>query len=74
MPKLVKGENLTASQIHQVKRAFVHRHTVEHPFRMRADKPVQTDREYINEHAFYIKADGTLAHIPKRCEPVYMAD
>lgn len=74
-PKLVKGENLTAAQIKQVKSAFVYRYTVENkPAYPMANAATQTDAEWINDHAFYIRKDGTLASRPNYCEPVYLAD
>jgi len=78
MPKLIKGENLNISQIRQVKAAFVYRLTTENGYPRRnpcgATVPAITDQEWIKQHAFYIKRDGSLAAKPANCEPVYMAE
>ena len=79
--KLVKGKNLTAKQVKQVKAAFIYRWTVENEVRARqlhgAHAPtceLETDEAFLNSHAFYIRKDGNLAARPHHCEPEYLAD
>ena len=75
--KLIKGENLTLSQISEVKRAFMYRYTGEHTpsaVILQGSKPThKTDDEWIKDHAFYIRNDGHLSNLPKYCEPSYYA-
>lgn len=78
MPQLVKGENLTADQIKQVKATFVYRLTVENGYPQRnpckASVPAIRDAQWLREHAFYINRDGKLASKPRHCEPVCLAE
>ena len=82
--KLVKGQDLTPEQVRAVKAAFTYRwtkenlvHVVSTYVRKGISVPTMlpvTDEQWLNDHAFYIRQDGTLADIPKHCEPAYMAD
>lgn len=81
--KLVKGENLTAAQVKQVKAAFVHRFTGEHvPAWAKQPRPdgtayepmYATDADWIADKAFYVHKDGQIASTPHHCEPVSMAE
>lgn len=81
--KLVKGARLTSAQKRAVLAAFVHRFTGEHRPAWSLQKmpnggsyaPTHaTDTEWVNDHAFYITAQGALASKPGRAEPVYLAD
>jgi hypothetical protein len=36
--------------------------------------PLQTDAEWLAEHAFYVNKDGSLSGKPGRCEPAFMAE
>lgn len=78
MPKLIKGENLTPSQVRQVKAAFIYRLTTENGYPKRnpcgARVPAISDAQWLKEHAFYIKANGNLADRPGYCEPACMAE
>ena len=71
--RLIKGEHLTAKQVNEVKRRFVHRHTGEHYYQY-TPKLYETDQEWIKNHAFYIRNDGKLSNQHNHCEPHYMAD
>lgn len=66
---LIKGKDLAAKQIQQVKAAFVYRWLAIGP-----DLYYPTESDWINDHAFYFRKDGKLAAIPKYCELVYQAD
>lgn len=79
--KLIKGENLTARQIQEVKSAFGYRWTIENMPRAKqwhgehapTIEPT-SDAQWIKEHAFYIRKDGKLASTPRHCEPAFMAE
>ena len=51
-------------------RKFVHRHTRDHVF---AGSPFQdiSDDQWLSEHAFAVKADGTLDNRHSHCGPAY---
>lgn len=71
--KLVKGKDLTPAQVEQVKAAFIYRYTVDNPVintRPAASCATQTDRQWIDSHAFYFRKDGRLANRPNHCEPL----
>ncbi len=74
--KLVKGSDLNAAQRQEVLNAFGYRfmNTTIYP----KDEPVmarsQHDGQWLEQHAFYIRKDGHLAHKPNHCEPVFLAD
>lgn len=67
--KLIKGENLTPSQLAQVKAAFVNRFSA-----IGEGKHYPTDQAWIVDHAFYFSKQGQLSQRHKHCEPYYMAD
>lgn len=75
--KLIAGYNLTQAQREQVLRRYTNRYTGEHvPTWADTNKfqPThQTDIEWVNDHAFYIRKDGKLSNLHKHCEPVYLA-
>jgi hypothetical protein len=80
---LIKGANLTANQIKLVKAAFIYRWTTENGQRESAwansegkpTIPLQSDDEWIKEHAFYFVKDGSRLMLNKHhAEPHYMAD
>lgn len=89
MPRLIKGSELNAGQRAQVLNAYVHRWTHTCPAGKRVQeetarqleaagkeaKPLQTDEEWLADHAFYFTNDGSrLAANRSHCEPAYMAD
>jgi hypothetical protein len=53
MPRLIRGDKLPSHLVAEVKRAFVHRNTVEHPYKPAGGDGKQTDDEYIRTHAFF---------------------
>lgn len=55
---LIRGRDLTARQVEQVKAAYVHRNTFEHPFPAFGNTKV-SDAEWINAHAFEFVKDGS---------------
>jgi hypothetical protein len=82
---LIKGTNLTEKQIKLITSGFIYRWTIENTQRESAWKtvecqptiPLQTDREWLNDHAFYFVKDWS--RLSKKlgethCEPHYMAD
>ena len=81
MTTLVKGVDLTPSQITEVKSAFGYRRTKENQARVLVLGIVSgtkafetTDEQWIAEHAFYITKAGRLARRPYHCEPAFMAE
>lgn len=79
--RLVRGTDLTPEQRSAVLRAFTYRPTTEnargYPYPRNptgARVAPTTDDEWLAAHAFYIRVDGKLAHLPKHCEPAYLAD
>lgn len=80
---LIKGENLNEKQRQLVCAAFIYRWTVENRQRQDAwagidgkpTMPLQSDDQWIKEHAFHFVADGSRLSVSNRhAEPVYMAD
>lgn len=73
---LIKGKELNQKQRDEVKRAFVNRHTVDHRARWAGStQPTQTDRDWIESHAFHFVKDGSrLMANRNHCEPSYMAE
>lgn len=75
---LTAGTELSPAQVRQVKAMFTHRNTADHPFGWGCNghnfnRPsTQTDAEWIAEHAFYVKRDGTLAR--RHAEPATLAE
>lgn len=75
MKRLIKGTNLNSKQREQVLSAFVHRNTLEKPCKAVGVTPKQTDKQWLDEHAFYFIKDGSrLNSRIKHCEPHYLAD
>lgn len=78
---LIKGEHLTRAQRDEVKRAFIYRWNKDNPMRQvvysRIDKPkipLQSDEQWIKEHAFHFVKDGSRLMFNRRfCVPAYMA-
>jgi len=73
MTKLIKGSRLTPDQRNEVLRAFVHRNTVEHPFKLSGGLPT-TDAAWLAAHAFYFTDASRLDRRRRHCEPSYLAD
>ena len=75
--KLTKGNELSAQARREVLAAFVHRLTSENGYPARnpcgATIPAISDAQWLDEHAFYVRADGNLSKEHKYAEPVYMA-
>lgn len=79
---LIKGENLNQRQVEQVLSAYVYRWTTGNCMReqvyMNISKPtmpLQTDHDWLNDHAFHFVKDGSRLMANRRhCEPAYMAD
>jgi hypothetical protein len=64
---LVKGENLTPKQLSEVKARYIYRHLA-----IGADKYYPNEQAWINDHAFYVRKDGTLSNLHKHCESACM--
>lgn len=73
---LIKGVDLNPQQRCQVLAAFVHRHTVEHPYPIsRPGKPTQTDDQWLASLAFHFIKDGSrLAGNRRHAEPVFRVE
>lgn len=83
MSKLVKGNELPREIQEQVKRAYIYRWTIDNKRRKDAwagiqgqpTIPLQTDAEWLAEHAFYVTDSGQrLSKRHTHCEPHYVAD
>jgi len=81
MAKLIKGENLSPEQIKEVKAAFINRFTSDFRPQWANREDCKTcvpthrsDEEWIIDHAFYFRKDGSLASTHRHCVPVYMAE
>ncbi len=80
--KLIKGDNLTASQRREVLARYIYRWTIEnrqrtHAWRRmdgRPTMPLETDAAWLSSHAFHITDKGVLSDRHSHCESVYMAD
>ena len=80
--KLIKGEELNQRQTEQVLSAYVYRWTTGNCARERAwatiskpTVPLQSDHEWINDHAFWFINDGSrLAVNRHHAEPAFLAD
>jgi len=81
--KYRKGEELTETQKKEVLARYVHRFTGEHkPYW--ANKPMpngdsykpthETDLEWIHDHSFAVKSDGSFDQRVNSCMPACMAD
>ncbi len=79
---LIKGKDLTRRQSEQVLSAFHYRWTTGNCMRDEVYKniskptiPLQTDHDWINNHAFHFVKDGSrLMYNRHHCEPEFMAD
>lgn len=80
---LIKGKNLTPEQTEIVLSAFIYRWTTENVHRVRIWEnivgkpamPLQSDHDWLNEHAFYfVKDDSRLMKNRHYAEPDFMAD
>ena len=70
---LIRGEQLNAQQREQVKAAFVHRNTFEHPFPLSGGVQV-SDAEWIAAHAFhFIKGGNRLSANHHYAVPAFLA-
>jgi hypothetical protein len=77
---LIRGKDLTTRQKAQVKAAFLYRWTVENDRREavwsklgKPTMPLQTDEEWINDHAFHFIKDGSRLSRRSYAEPAYLA-
>ena len=81
---LIRGEDLSFQQRRLVLAAFSYRWTHENPNRRHVwsrvqagppSLPLQTDSQWLREHAFYFVRDGSrLSHRHHFCVPHYLAD
>ena len=77
---IVTGDNLTPATQAQVLRTFVHRLTVENVANVarytnyHPSYPTPTDKQWLADHAFHIKADGSLDRRYSVALPAYLAD
>ncbi len=80
---LIRGSDLNPEQRRQVLAAYIYRWTLENTRRAEAWRgiegaptiPLQTDQEWLAEHAFHFTRDGRCMMANRhRAEPVYMAD
>ena len=82
MATLIRGDKLNEAQRKEVLAAYGYRWTIENKERatqwMGKDKVptcmVTTDKNWLQEHAFYVLKNGSLSHSHKRCEPACLAD
>ncbi len=80
--KLVLGTKLPARVREHVLRAYIYRWTVDNGHRLCAwskmdsmpTMPLQTDDEWLADHAFYVTARGELSARHAHCEPHYLAN
>lgn len=80
MPKLITGDCLSSATCKQVLASFGYRWTKQNERRARMWQgkgtptiPLQDDKDWLKEHAFYVNKDGCLSKSPGYCEPAYMA-
>ncbi len=66
--ELIRFAQLNHTQQKAVFTQFVNRHHA-----IGEDRRYTTDLEWAEDHAFYVKNDGTLANKPTYCEPAFMA-
>lgn len=66
--QLIKGSELTASQISQVKAAFIYRHAA-----IGEGLWYKTEQAWIEDHAFYFTKAGNLSRRHKFAQPWFMA-
>ncbi len=80
---LIKGADLNDQQKRQVLSAYIYRWTSGNPQREavwakiegKPTMPLQTDDEFLAEHAFHFVANGSRLKVhPNHCEPVFMAE
>ena len=79
---LIKGQNLNRQQVDQVLNAYIYRWTTGNCARDRVyaniskpTMPLQTDHDWINDHAFHFIKDGSrLMANRHHAEPHYLAD
>lgn len=78
---LVKGNNLNPKTRAEVLRAFIYRWTTGNQRRAEAWKgldtptiPLQSDEQWLAEHAFHVNKDGRLAANRHHAEPAFLAD
>ncbi len=79
--KLIKGNQLSQKTRQEVLRAYIYRWTSENDRRASAYAtlstptiPLQTDEEWLAEHAFYVNKDGSLSRNHSHAEPAFLAD
>jgi len=75
---LVRGDKLKEATKKTILSAFIYRTTIERGYPKinlsGARVPAITDKQWLEEYAFYVTKDGSLDGKYKRCEPSYMAD
>ena len=83
--KLVRGDQLTPAARTAVLRAFFYRWTSDNPRRAEVyapltalghqppTAPLVSDEEWLREHSFWIKKDGTLSTSRRYAEPAFLA-
>jgi len=76
--KLVKGSDLSADLQNTILNQFPYRNTKENSVNSRRYNPtaeiVQTDKEWLASHAFYITKNGDLSKRRKYAEPAFMVE
>ncbi len=77
--KLVKGENLTPEQIHEVLSRYIYRrqNTSIYPVKSKMVDPSMYDElcrnldpVWVKAHAFYVRKDGHLSNAHRHCEQI----
>lgn len=81
MPKLIRGDQLSAAARREVLRVFIYRWTVDNKQRKQAYQnvinpptvPLETDEQWLRSHAFWCNVDGSLTRNRPHAEPSYLA-
>lgn len=79
--KLTRGDQLNPTAKREVLASYVHRWTTGNTQRERSWANVQgaptiplvSDEQWLADHAFWVRNDGTLARNRRHAEPAYMA-
>jgi hypothetical protein len=82
MSKLVRGDRLPSDLRRQVLSRYVHRWTSDNRDRERVWRgvkgaptiPLQSDDQWLREHAFWVTSKGTLDARRKHAEPAFMIE
>lgn len=78
MSKLTVGTQLLPATRRHVLSAYLYRLTIENGYPERnpcgARVPAITDAQWLQEHAFYTRKDGSLDNHMRYCEPAFLAE